>query len=61
LESLNGRDHSEDLGIDDDNKTDLKEGRLWTGLIRLIVGIVVDSCEYNKEPSVSVTGWEFLH
>jgi uncharacterized ferritin-like protein (DUF455 family) len=60
LITLKGRDHSEDLDVDERLILELilKEqgGKVWTGSTWLRMGC----CEHGNEPSGSMKGGEFL-
>jgi hypothetical protein len=64
LESLKGRDHSENQGIDGRiifkwilRKQGAKE---WTGFIWLMIGTGGDCCKHGNEPSGITKYGEFL-
>jgi hypothetical protein len=63
LETLKGRDHSEDLGI---NRRIILwilrkyGGKMWTGCIWLGKGLVAGCCEHCNEPSGSIKAGSFL-
>jgi hypothetical protein len=57
LESLKGKDHSKNLGLD--GRIILKwEGRVLTGFIWLRMVSVTGSCKHSDESSGSIKCWE---
>jgi hypothetical protein len=61
LESLRGRDHSEDLGVDRIILKWILGNRIGgCGLDSLGLGPMADYCKHGNEPSGSIKGGEFL-
>jgi hypothetical protein len=64
LENLKGRDHSEDVGVDEKIRLELtlrKQGeKMWTGFICLRVIPIAGCREHYNEHSVLLKGTEFL-
>jgi hypothetical protein len=63
--NVNGRDHSEDLGVD--GKIMLEWilgkscGKVWAGCMWLRIGTSGGLSERDNEPSSSIKGGEFLN
>jgi hypothetical protein len=66
VESLKGKDHSEDLSVGENGRIILKlilgkQGwGVWIEFIWLRIGPVADYCEHGNEPSGSIKGGELL-
>jgi hypothetical protein len=64
LESLKGRDHLEDIGVD--GRIILKRiiwkyfGSVWTGFVCITIGPMAGSFKYSNEHSCSIKGGGFI-